>query len=818
MTKATEAWLLVEPYAQRMLDEMLGLEDGSRRGSDSEYPILLYDGNEIIEYSSTATGLAAAIAASASGDTIFGPYALAIALTSGITIPVGVTLQNFTLTYSGFAGTGVTMSNNSHLKASSITYDGSGQATARGLLAFSVAGVTIDNVNIIVSGATGAQTGIQLNGSDATSRISINDIFVNVSGGTSNIGIRLNNHVDGIDVRASVSAGSNLNYAIQFVGTDATTVPTVINGNANATGTTSHAVHVDGNKYGRLIGFWLGTLPNNPAATKDVFITAGATLELYDCRYSTITEDGTLIYLQGDRGAYSVEDFHAEDIEDGQETRHPPAPVSRGDMTYADTNPYWAVLDHPDAANYHMTTNVNDPAWAASITMNDDTWIGLGGAAGRIVFNSTPAPDLISVLNASLTVNVNSATALLVEQDGVNDNVLVVDTTTPLVYGLGANWGIRTATPNLPLSVIGSTMIADAEARDLANSKMTLGLTINQGAADDEIIALKSSDVGHGITNETETDTYATLRKAVNASGGVSLRGFSEGTIGVKIDGVATNDIGTRVAGSVGYCIINAEKKTNGNIGAIGADANLVVFRDSGSTVVIIDAEGTIHHITGDNDLELISLPATTETPILSWDDSETAFDMNVGLNVGDGTNMTKVDTTGDMTFAGTARIDWTKITANNITQGNGTHSGTTGDNSGLVGDLTVAHDGNFYHIDEAAADPGFELTVEFVSVTAFNWVQILATYDGANTHPTQIALYNFSTTTWDVFGAFAVSQAEVATAGEYTLGNKSFFVPSDTNYVGTGGDAGDVRVRFRHTITGNPAHDVDIDVVALYQ
>ena len=160
----------------------------------------------------------------------------------------------------------------------------------------------------------------------------------------------------------------------------------------------------------------------------------------------------------------------------------------------------------------------------------------------------------------------------------------------------------------------------------------------------------------------------------------------------------------------------------------------------------------------------------------------------------------------------------WTKITADNITQGAGTHSGTTGDTSGFVADIAVAHDGNFYHIDEAGADPGFELTVEFVGVTAFNWVQILASYDGGTGHSVQIALYNFNTATWDVYNAFATSQAEVATPGEYTLQNMSFFLPSDTDYIGTGGDAGDVRVRFRHTSMGNAAHDLDMDVVALYQ
>lgn len=69
MTKATEAWKLIEPYAQRMFDDLLGA--GARRGSIGEYPLLLYDGDEIVDFQYSATGMAAAISASASGDVIF---------------------------------------------------------------------------------------------------------------------------------------------------------------------------------------------------------------------------------------------------------------------------------------------------------------------------------------------------------------------------------------------------------------------------------------------------------------------------------------------------------------------------------------------------------------------------------------------------------------------------------------------------------------------------------------------------------------------------------------------------------------------------
>ena len=63
---------------------------------------------------------------------------------------------------------------------------------------------------------------------------------------------------------------------------------------------------------------------------------------------------------------------------------------------------------------------------------------------------------------------------------------------------------------------------------DSANANMTLGLTINQGANDNEIFALKSSDVAHGITNVTETDTFFYLKKTSGTAGGVELAGFTD--------------------------------------------------------------------------------------------------------------------------------------------------------------------------------------------------------------------------------------------------------------------------------------------------
>ena len=58
----------------------------------------------------------------------------------------------------------------------------------------------------------------------------------------------------------------------------------------------------------------------------------------------------------------------------------------------------------------------------------------------------------------------------------------------------------------------------------------TIGLTINQGANDDGIFFLKSSDITHTVTGIAEADTYFFISKADGAVGGAMLTGITEET------------------------------------------------------------------------------------------------------------------------------------------------------------------------------------------------------------------------------------------------------------------------------------------------
>ena len=215
------------------------------------------------------------------------------------------------------------------------------------------------------------------------------------------------------------------------------------------------------------------------------------------------------------------------------------------------------------------------------------------------------------------------------------------------------------------------------------------------------------------------------------------------------------------------------------------------VLRVLGGAVFNQGLEDVDFIIGGDTEANLFRVDAGTDSVRLGdWD-----------------THYTKFAKDGTMTQHGTARIDWTKITANAI-------SFTDASTSDSVSDLQTAFDGNILIVSEGAPSGG-SMIVDFINVLAFNWVRSLCSYDGSSSHAIPIRLYNWITTNFDMFAAIQDGYTNSGTVFE----EHDFFVPSDTNYIGTGGNAGKVRVKYDHAPSGgNASHKWYYDEVALYQ
>ena len=136
---------------------------------------------------------------------------------------------------------------------------------------------------------------------------------------------------------------------------------------------------------------------------------------------------------------------------------------------------------------------------------------------------------------------------------------------------------------------------------DDANASMTKGLTINQGTADNEILAFKSNDVAHGITDLAETDTYGTISKTEATSGGLKITGYKDAdgsAMGAVRIGGNLGEAADTTKGTGGYGVIRfiTQIKSGGtSTSVVGSDGNLLSIDNGGTTRFIFDAEGSFH-------------------------------------------------------------------------------------------------------------------------------------------------------------------------------------------------------------------------------
>jgi hypothetical protein len=134
---------------------------------------------------------------------------------------------------------------------------------------------------------------------------------------------------------------------------------------------------------------------------------------------------------------------------------------------------------------------------------------------------------------------------------------------------------------------------------DTSNANMTIGLTINQGAADNDILALKSSDIAHGMTDIAETDTFSRATKIAATTGGIRLDCLTEATIAAQVRGFSTAVDTTKSTAGTGCLDLVAHLKSGTSAGSHTANANLVTIRDNGFAKFIFDSDGDSHQDVG---------------------------------------------------------------------------------------------------------------------------------------------------------------------------------------------------------------------------
>jgi hypothetical protein len=145
---------------------------------------------------------------------------------------------------------------------------------------------------------------------------------------------------------------------------------------------------------------------------------------------------------------------------------------------------------------------------------------------------------------------------------------------------------------------------------DTANANITTGVNIQQGSADTQVFALKSSDVAHTMTNTAEADTYGHFSKYQGVAGGLRINGYidtdaASGCHSALVLAAFITDCADTTKTTAGNGVVTIDVNRahgGGSYGGSGSsadvntsDGNMLTIRNEVTTRFIFDTEGTAH-------------------------------------------------------------------------------------------------------------------------------------------------------------------------------------------------------------------------------
>jgi len=452
-----------------------------------------------------------------------------------------------------------------------------------------------DNVaqalNLVDAGAREFLRIVSTNGSQA--------VVLNEVGADNDFRVEATGHADALEVRGSDGQITLGALGAGFVQADA---GGVLSSAAIAAGDLPAHTHSGAGQGGSLA-----------MGTTDTDATAGSVL--FAGVAGVIQEDNASLFFDDTNNTLGIRDN---------------APHANADGLYVP----WISGD-TQATSIFGSSNASNDQTAIVASSYDSTAISAQSQSSTAIFgetNSGTATDFgvrawASGAGCGLNAKSGTGTALLVTLTGVGTAIAdFQDNGTPVLTiqdggqadfaeyirhlnDVGNNTHIRFQEDQFTVTCGGVTMIDAVEAGtdylalhdglnfvgDTSNAFSTVGLTINQGSADNESLTLKSSDIAHGMTDRTETDSWLTHKKVSEPSGGALINGFSAATVGVLIGGAAVTDNTAISTSAKGYVELRAYKKSGTGVGAAGAGANIVVFRNYATSRFLFQEDGTAY-------------------------------------------------------------------------------------------------------------------------------------------------------------------------------------------------------------------------------
>ena len=267
--------------------------------------------------------------------------------------------------------------------------------------------------------------------------------------------------------------------------------------------------------------------------------------------------------------------------------------------------PSWACAGGGAVSAVANGANDRIATFSSACALNGEATLTFGSNA--LTFdNDHDGNNGINLINCSNTSSASTRLTIQTGGDCAGDAVL-------LLHAGGTSWlmGVdNSANEELKIAQTGGNLGTNDRVvintsglmflSDTANANSTVGLTINQGASDNEILALKSSDVGHNLTSKAETDTFGLFKKSASV-GGLRIEGIQpNNTRGIDIYSyiAADNTAKSTGASAAGAYTAHRHDNSNGNA-AFTSNSNIFMMEvvDNGSSAVrfIFDVEGSAH-------------------------------------------------------------------------------------------------------------------------------------------------------------------------------------------------------------------------------
>ena len=272
--------------------------------------------------------------------------------------------------------------------------------------------------------------------------------------------------------------------------------------------------------------------------------------------------------------------------------------------TWADTNVLYAAALNGEIDNiFAGTIDRSAGRWGNA----DDIQVTFGSSQDAIIeFDTAQTNDCLMI-----GVDSTSRSLIICDVADIATNFAIAVKTNPTLFIHSAdkttiadyislthdqtNGLVSTGAGNLVLgSASGAVYINES-----SNPDMTIGLCINQGANDDAAITLKSSDIAHGITDIVETDTYAEFQKNSATQGGLTIQALSEGTGAFVFNGYHTTDNTDKTTSANAVFAIDGRLRSGTGVANLGANANIIVFRNNSTVRFILDGDGDSHQDVG---------------------------------------------------------------------------------------------------------------------------------------------------------------------------------------------------------------------------